>query len=139
MPATLELFLSYQILPIIGGMYLIAFIIVIVGFKYAGVKRRKDVIMRSGLMHGTYIFLSHALGLMLYSTVLLCIHAYGLRFDYVHNVTLTIISMLCAVVIYMMLTKYLWLRIALSKKEANRLILYALVFVTPWYFILNFL
>ncbi len=56
MPATLELFLSYQILPIIGGMYLIAFIIVIVGFKYAGVKRRKDVIMRSGLMHGPTFF-----------------------------------------------------------------------------------
>ncbi len=139
MPAILELFLSYKIVPIIFLMYLAAIVLVVLGFKIGGVERRKDVIIRSSLMHGTYIFLSHALGIMFYSIMLIIIRMNGWEFNDIGNFALTGVSMSITAIIYIYFANYLWLRVALSKNESKQLIIKSLIFVIPWYFVLNLL
>ncbi len=139
MPAILELFLSYKIVPIILLMYMAAIVLVVLGFKVGGVERRKDVIIRSSLMHGTYIFLSHALGIMFYSIMLIIIRMNAWVFNDAGNFALTGVSMIIAAIIYIYFANYLWLRVALSKNESKKLIMKSLIFVIPWYFVLNLL
>ena len=139
MPFILKVFLSYKIIILLILMYMVATMLVVLGFKTGKIERRKDVIFRSSLMHGTYIFLSHALGLMFYCILLIIIRTNSWRLTYYTNMTMTVLSMSLTTIIYIFFANYLWLRIALSKMESKSLIIKSLIFVIPWYFILNLL
>lgn len=138
MPVILELFLSKYIFLVLGWIYFIGMAIVVIGFKMLNITRRKDVKVRGSLMLGTFIFLSHSIGLMSLSIVYLFLIINSVVISQWVIVILVIVGTLVADIIYIFISNYLWDRLAIEHSESMKLSLYSLIIVTPWYFIMNF-
>lgn len=137
MPIILELFLSKYVFLILAWIYLIAGLSVVIGFKLLKINRRKDVKIRGTIMHGTFIFLSHSIGVMVLSIFYLFLKINSVEIKMGLLIVLVIISSIIADLIYFFMSNYLWDRLAIGREESIKLSLYSLIIVTPWYFVLN--
>ena len=137
MPIILKLFLSRYIFLILTWIYLTAGISLVFGFKYLKINRRKDVKIRGTIMHGTFIFLSHSIGVMVLSIFYLFLKINLVELNKVLLSFLVLISVIIADLIYFFMSNYLWDRLAINREASIKLSLYALIVTTPWYFVLN--
>lgn len=137
MPIILELFLSKYVFVILGWIYLIAGLSLVFGFKWLKIKRRNDVKVRGTIMLGTFIFLSHSIGVMVLSIFFLFLKINSVEIVKNLLIVLVIISSLIANFIYFFMSNYLWDRLAIAREESIKLSMYSLIIVTPWYFVLN--
>jgi uncharacterized membrane protein len=136
MPGLLELYLSPFVILILLGLYLLGTLLVLIGFRQHRIQRRKDVILRSSLMHGTYIFMSHGCGLIIYSILYIMLMINGASMQNAGHLMIVLVSMLLSNGIYYMAANYLWSRFSISRKNAIKMTHFFMVFVTPWYFLL---
>ena len=137
MPIILELFLSKYVFLILGWIYLVAALSVVFGFKWLKINRRKDVKVRATIMHGTFIFLSHSIGVMVLSIFYLFLKINSIDIRSTLLTVLVLISALIANVIYFFMSNYLWDRLAIGREDSIKLSLYSLIITTPWYFIVS--
>jgi uncharacterized membrane protein len=138
MPFILELFLSKYVVLILAWIYLIGSLIVVFGFKLLKIQRRIDVKFRGSIMHGTFIFLAHSIGIMVLSIFYLFLLINSVELTTVVLIILLLISAVVSNVIYVVMSNYLWDRLAINRNDSLKLSLYSLIIVTPWYYILNF-
>jgi len=137
MPIILELFLSKYVFLILGWIYLIAALCVIFGFKWLKITRRRDVKVRGTIMHGTFIFLSHSIGVMVLSIFYLFLKINSVEIKSTLLVILVLIASIISNIIYFFMSNYLWDRLAINREDSIKLSLYSLIVTTPWYFIIN--
>lgn len=137
MPIILELFLSKYIFLILGWIYLIAALSLVVGFKWLKINRRRDVKVRGTIMLGTFIFLSHSIGVMVISIFYLFLKINSVEIGNTLLVVLVLISSIVSNLIYFFMSNYLWDRLAIGREDSIKLSLYSLIITTPWYFIVN--
>jgi hypothetical protein len=139
MPTIIEIFLSKYIFLLLVWMYVAASIVIAIGFRSLKIYQRKDVIFRGIIMHGTYIFLSHSIGIMLLIIMYIFFIINSVRLNQVSSIIITLIAMIISNCIYVVSSNYLWERLAIEKLKSRDLTLYGLIITTPWYFILNIL
>jgi hypothetical protein len=108
-----------------------------VGFKVFNINRRKDVKLRAVIMLGTFIFLSHSVGIMCISIVYLFLKINLMSLSLWVILGVTLIGAALSNVIYLMVSNYLWERLAISGNTGFKMSLLSLILVTPWYFIVN--
>jgi len=137
MPIILELFLSKNIFLILAWIYLIAGLSLVFGFKWLKIIRRRDVKIRGTIMHGTFIFLSHSIGVMVLSIFYLFLKINSVEIKKMILIVLVLISTLIANIIYFFMSNYLWDRLAIGREDSIKLSMYSLILTTPWYFIVN--
>ena len=137
MPIILELFLSKYVFLILTWMYLIAGLSVAFGFKWLKINRRKDVKIRGTIMHGTFIFLSHSIGVIVLSILYLFLKINSIELNKILLSFLIVIVTVIADIIYFFMSNYLWDRLAIDRNKSIKLSLYSLIITTPWYFMLN--
>lgn len=137
MPIILELFLSKYIFLILAWMYFISAISVVFGFKWLKIKRRHDVKFRGTIMLGTFVFLSHSIGVMVLSIFYLFLKINSVEIKDLLLMVLVLISTIIANLIYFFMSNYLWDRLAIGREDSIKLSLYSLFLMTPWYFIVN--
>ncbi len=137
MPVILDVFLSEYVFLILLWIYFAAAVAINVGFRLLGIKRRRDVIIRGTVMFGTFIFLSHSIGVMVISIVYIFLRINSI----VQSRFIGLLMVICAAAvsdtICFFSSGYLWDRLAIDSDSSLKLSLYGLVIVTPWYFIIN--
>lgn len=139
MPTLIEFFLSKYIFVLLIWMYLASAVIIAVGFKVFKIKHRLDVIVRGVVMQGTYIFLCHAIGIMFMIIMYIFLKINSVEIFTVWNLFVTLISGIICNLMYIVTSNYLWERLAIDKKQRQNLIIFGLLFATPWYYFLNLL
>jgi len=138
MPTLIEIFLSKYIFLLLLWMYVASAVVILVGFKVLKIKHRVDVLFRGIIMHGTYIFLSHAMGIMFMMIVYIFIKINSFDMTLLLSLIVTCSSIMVADFMLIISSNYLWERLAIGKKASRDLVVYGLVITTPWYFIMNF-
>lgn len=136
MPNLLKLYLSPYILLISLSFFLLGIVLVLIGFRQHNIKKRRDVIIRGSLMHGTYIFMSHGIGVIIYCVLYIMLLLNSETIQPILHILILLVSMLCSNVIYYASANYLWSRLAISRKNGYLMTRFFLVFVTPWYFLI---
>lgn len=136
MPYSITVFLSSSLLFILIGCYILGYGLMGILFSLFHVRRRKDVIIRGGLMHGTFIFLSHILGAIV-SGILLIVQFQLEMASLFDGYLITGLSMVASAMIYRVLSIYLWERLAIERRTARLMLLSSWFFAIPWYFLLN--
>lgn len=136
MPYTISVFLSSSLLYILLGCYGGGYILMGIAFHLYHIQRRFDVLFRAGLMHGTFIFLSHILGAIIGGVWMIGAHSFDMGALY-RDYSVTGVSILAAAGIYYMISIYLWKHLAIDKELARKLTMTIYFFVIPWYFLLN--
>ena len=139
MPVVLEMFLSLKVLLILLYIYAISAAVVVVGFKWRKILRRKDVKFRASLMLGTFVFLCQSIGLMAQSIMYLFLRINQVEMTFVVVLMMVLAAMIICNVIYVFISNYLWDRLVISTQDALKLSLTSMFFITPWYFILELL
>lgn len=137
MPTLIEIFLSKYIFVLLLWMYITSVLVIVIGFKLLKIKHRFDVVLRGIIMHGTYIFLCHSIGIMFMIIMFIFIKINSFAVNGIGVIFVTIISAIISNFMYIITSSYLWERLAISKKERRDLTLYGLIITTPWYFLLN--
>lgn len=136
MPGLLKLYLSPYVILILIGVFLLGTVLVLIGFRRFNIKRRRDVVFRGSLMHGTYIFMSHGIGIMIYCILYIMMLINGESIPKLNNLLIVLVSMLISNGIYYVTANYLWSRLSISRKNSFAMTRLFLLFVTPWYFLL---
>lgn len=139
MPTLIEFFLSKYIFYLLLWMYLASTLIITAGFKLFKIKHRIDVVLRGIVMQGTYIFLCHAIGIMFMIIIYIFLKINSVEIYTYWNLFVTLVSGIICNLMYIITSSYLWERLAIGKKERHDLVLFGLVFATPWYYLLNLL
>jgi len=138
MPTLIVIFLSKYIFILLLWMYIASAVVILVGFKALKIRHRIDVLFRGIIMHGTYIFLSHAMGIMfmMIAYIFIKINSFDMTFLLILIVTCT--SIIVADFMVIISSNYLWERLAIGESASRSLVVYGLIITTPWYFIMNF-
>lgn len=137
MPVVLEMFLSLKVLVVLLYIYLISAFIVVFGFKWRKITRRKDVKFRASLMLGTFVFLCQSIGLMAQSIMYLFFRINQVEMTFPVVLLMVVIAMVICDVIYVFISNYLWDRLVISSRDALKLSIASMMLITPWYFILE--
>lgn len=139
MPTLIELFLSKYIILLLVWMYLASAMILLIGFRMLKIKHRFDVIMRGIIMHGTYIFLCHAIGIMFMIIIYIFMTINTVEVHFFGILMITLFSGVISNLMYVISANFLWERLAIGKRHRRDLVLYGLILATPWYYFLNLL
>jgi len=139
MPTILTLFLSDKFIWILLWIYVVGSLIIVIGFKRTDTVRRRDVRIKGALMLGTYIFLSHSVGVMVTGFGYLLFGSLGVHIGFFQVIITTVLAIIVSDGIYIVTSLYLWGKLAIDRTSAIRLSTYSIIVITPWYFFLNLL
>ncbi len=88
-------------------------------------------------MLGTFLFLSHSIGVMVISIMFLFLKINQVIISVWLMFILVFISGFICDVIYIFFSNYLWDRLAIDSVDGFKISIISLIIVTPWYFIAN--
>ncbi len=136
MPYTITVFLSVSFIFILIGSYVLGYLLMGVMFFVYHIKRRRDVLIRAGLMHGTFIFLSHIMGAIVSGILVILMYQFEIS-TRVERYLVTGSALMIAGIVYYILSAYLWGHLAIERHLAKKIALCMCFFAIPWYFLLN--